>query len=106
MAKLFRINLPEHCYFVTTKTINQIPIFRNGRYIDYLLENIKFYREKFGFKLLGYVVMLNHFHALITPSTKGDISSIMRDIKSYTRKQIFDDLTRWGAGTPATRGLT
>jgi len=30
-----------------------------------LLEDLDFYREKLGFKILGYVIMSDHFHYLI-----------------------------------------
>ena len=55
-----------------------------------IIDNLIFYRRKFSFKLIGYVIMPNHVHLLIQLSEKqNDISGVMRDFKSHTAKEIL-----------------
>jgi REP element-mobilizing transposase RayT len=45
---------------------------------------------KFG--LHGYVIMPDHIHLLVTPRQPGTVSDIMRNLKSYTSKEIRETL--------------
>ena len=94
MGRRGRNNLTEErFYFVTTTVVRFTPIFTNYRFCDILISNIKHYREKYKFIVLGYVIMPSHFHwILIVNPNYGTISDIMRDIKKFTAWQIFDTL--------------
>jgi putative transposase len=94
MGRRGRSNLiEERFYFVTTTVVRFTPIFINHRFCDILISNIKFYREKYKFIILGYVIMPTHFHWILIVDPKfGTISDIMRDIKKFTAWQIFDTL--------------
>lgn len=94
MGRRGRSNLTEECfYFVTTTIVRYTPIFINHRFCDILISNIKFYRGKYKFTILGYVIMPSHFHWILIVNPKyGTISDIMRDIKKFTAWQIFDTL--------------
>ena len=83
----------ERFYFVTTTIVRFTPIFTNQQFCDILISNIKHYREKYKFTILGYVIMPSHFHWILIVNPKyGTISDIMRDIKKFTAWQIFDIL--------------
>ena len=94
MGRRGRSNLTEeHFYFVTTTIVRYTPIFIYHRFCDILISNIKFYRAKYKFTILGYVIMPSHFHWILIANPKyGTISDIMRDIKKITAWQIFDTL--------------
>jgi len=78
---------------VTTTVVKFTPIFSNHRFCDILIANIKHYREKYKFVVLGYVIMPSHFHWILIVNPKyGTISDIMRDVKKFTAWQIFDYL--------------
>jgi len=51
-------------------------------------------RHKFEFRLLGYVVMLEHFHLLIWPSPAGNPSRIVGSLKQRTASYIVENLKR------------
>lgn len=53
-----------------------------------LIHNLKYYRNKFGFALYGFVVMPDHIHLLLQVSQKGTISDVMRDWKGRTSYEI------------------
>lgn len=94
MGRRGRNNLTdENFFFVTTTVVKFIPIFNNPLFCDIFISNIKHYREKYRYAVLGYVVMPTHFHWIIEVDNKfGNISGIMRDIKKFTAWQIFDEL--------------
>lgn len=94
MGRRGRSNLTEErFYFVTSTVVRFTPIFANQRFCHILISNIKHYREKYKFVVLGYVIMPSHFHWILIVNPKyGTISDIMRDIKKFTAWQIFDIL--------------
>ena len=76
-------------YFVTTTLSGFVELFNQDKYAQILIRNLNFYREKFEFKLLAYVIMPHHLHLIILPASKGNISEIMRDFKKYTAREII-----------------
>ena len=75
-------------YFISTTLSGFVNLFTQDKYAQILIRNLNFYREKFGFKLLAYVIMPHHLHLVILPGLKGNISEIVRDFKKYTAKEI------------------
>ena len=51
--------------FLTGVTYKRIPLFRYRKPCQIFVEHLSFYRQKYGFKLHGFVIMPNHFHLLI-----------------------------------------
>ena len=92
MPKLPKVDIPGHAHFVTAKINRFIPLFAAHEFCRMLLANFDFYRRKHDFKLLGYVLILDHFHAIIYPQHEVPISKILQNIKGYTAKQILDRL--------------
>jgi putative transposase len=54
-----------------------------------LIKNIDQARNKFGFKLLGYVIMPEHVHLVILPSDHSKLGLIIREIKSKMAREYF-----------------
>ena len=85
----------EAFFFVTTTIVNHYPLFSDFRYCDILVNNIRFYQNKYRFDILAYVIMPTHFHWIVKTNIKfGSISDIMRDIKKYSAKQILEQLSK------------
>lgn len=92
-------NLPKfddssYAHFVTTRTYENRPYFKNREISSILWEEIKFYRQKYGFTLLGYVIMPDHVHLLIWWDKEEkpglSISKIIQMIKGATSRRIID----------------
>ena len=94
MGRRGRNNLSdESFFFITTTVVKFIPIFNNPKFCDILISNIKHYRNKYKFTILGYVIMPTHFHWIVeVDNNAGSVSDIMRDVKKFTAWQIFDSL--------------
>ncbi|HEX9666260.1 MAG TPA: transposase [Thermodesulfobacteriota bacterium] len=82
MSKLKRYNIENHVYFVTSKTLYNNPIFLNYIYAELFVKNLFCCRDRYGFLLLGFVLMPDHFHLLIMPKKGFGISSVIQKIKS------------------------
>jgi putative transposase len=97
MTKLKRIILPNHCYFLTTVVKDRKKLLKDDTICSIILEDLEFYRRKYGFQLHGYVIMQDHLHLLLSAKENGNISNIMHDFKSHTAQGINKVLNRNGA---------
>ena len=80
----------DNSYFITTPVYKFIKLFKEKKYVNILLENIEFYRTKYRFKLIAYVIMPEHFHWLIYPAQDDveRVSDIMADFKKFTSRKL------------------
>ncbi len=92
MSKLPKFDIPGHAHFVTTNVNRSMPLFAVHDFCRILLANVDFYRRKHGFKLLGYVIILDHFHAVIYPQHDVPIRTILQNIKGYAAREILQHL--------------
>jgi REP element-mobilizing transposase RayT len=81
MARFHRFREDNRPFFVTTSTLNRRPLFANAANADLLKTVIYDTRERYNFKLLSFVIMPDHFHAIIVPDPRNEIPDVMRYIK-------------------------
>lgn len=98
MGKLLKFNDAHYIHFVTTRTWKGATYFKSEQNCLILLKNITHYREKHEFKLLGYVIMPDHFHVLIEPKFVEDGINFIADgikpsAKRLTSKRPGDGFT-------------
>lgn len=53
-----------------------------------------FYRRKYGYDVLGYALLPDHYHLLLAIPPDVTLPSLLRDFKSAVGKQIVDSLAR------------
>lgn len=83
----------EGIFFITTTAVNFLNVFKIPNCCDLLIKNIIYYKKKYNFRILAFVIMPSHFHWIIEPDVnKGTISEIMRDIKKYSAWDIMEYL--------------
>ena len=79
----------ERYYFITTTVVRFLNVFEDNAVCDILIDNLKYYQNKYHFNILGYVIMPSHFHWIVEVNPEfGTVSDIMRDIKRRTSKEI------------------
>ncbi len=71
----------DRTFFVTTVTIQRLPIFRRDTIARLLIETLAHYRGLNKFLLHEFVIMPDHVHALITPSDNISLERAMQFIK-------------------------
>ena len=85
MARPLRLEVSGGLYHVIARGNERKAIFRDDRDRAKYLERLAFYREKFGFQLLGYCLMGNHVHLAIETG-KVPLSKVMAGQQSsYTQ---------------------
>ena len=80
--------------FLTGVTYKRIPLFRYRKPCQIFVEHLSFYRQKYGFKLHGFVIMPNHFHLLIHLPPHHELADFLREFKGSSAKQILDWIKR------------
>lgn len=88
MGLRLKIDNSIYLYFVTTAVVEYTKAFIKDIYFKEIIDNLNFYREKYGFKLIAYVIMPEHIHLVVLIKENTSISSIMRDFKKYTSVHI------------------
>lgn len=104
-----KYNTEGDAHFITTKTHINTPLFKVHSCAIIVLEELAFYRKQKGFKVLGYVVMPNHFHGIIwwDAETKREltISKIMQSFKGSVARRIVDEMFQEGSVKHQPRSL-
>ncbi len=77
-------------YFVTLTIVEWIPIFAKQKYCEIIIENLEFYRKEQGIKVHFLVIMPDHIHLIL--SSENNLGSIIHNLKSYTAKEIIQNL--------------
>jgi putative transposase len=61
----------RHLHFITCSCYRRLPLFASARAKNLFVKILGEVRDRHGFALAGYVVMLNHFHLLISEPAKA-----------------------------------
>jgi len=75
-------------YFVTSRTWNSRALFRKPEIAQVLLNQLLTCRARAFYKLHEFVIMPDHFHALLTPSEATTLEKAMQMIKGGSSHQI------------------
>jgi putative transposase len=84
-------------YFVTAVTANRRKLFQVESHAHLLLKTLTDYRDQSRFQLHGFVIMPDHFHAILTPSPEISLEKSMQYIKggfSFCLKSKLDVWSR------------
>ena len=68
-------------YFVTTKASQNCALFRVTEIAELLVQTLQRYRDRGEYLLHEFVVMPDHLHLLITPSSTNSLEKVMQFIK-------------------------
>ncbi|HVB85260.1 MAG TPA: transposase [Candidatus Dormibacteraeota bacterium] len=63
---LKRIYGQGHLHFITFSCYRRLPLLRSARARNVFVRSLDRVRKEYGFKLVGYVVMPEHAHLLIS----------------------------------------
>lgn len=98
---------PGGIYFITTNTFNNQPYFQSDENKRLLLDDFRFYRGKFSYKLFCFVIMPTHFHWVIQLSVDNfeefkrdqiaNRKKYSEDPESYYISKVMEDFERHAA---------
>jgi REP element-mobilizing transposase RayT len=83
-----RMSAPFQAYFVTKCTEARRPILAVPAAAEIAIESLAHTRQQGRIKLLAFVVMPDHYHAVFSLLPGHDLSDLMRRIGSYTANRI------------------
>jgi REP element-mobilizing transposase RayT len=89
MRSRYRVHSPERAHFITSTTVAWLPVFTTARRCDILLDSLAYCREHKALKLYAWVVLDNHFHAIVSAV---DLPQVVADLKRHTTKRILAQL--------------
>jgi len=73
-------------HFITFSCYQRLPLLKSARAQDIFVEELAKLREELGFRLIGYVVMPEHVHVLMSEPKCGTSSTVPRKLKLRVRK--------------------
>ena len=79
---------PDTFHYITSVTFNRAPVFRGEKACEIFVEQLGEVREKFPYKLIGYVVMPDHFH-LIVNLKDDDVSKYLLRLRGLSARKII-----------------
>src|SRR6266571_698067 len=86
--KLFKSNEPNTFHYVTLVTYNRVPVFRSERACEIFVSTLSEVRQRNPYKLIGYVIMPDHVHAIIN-RCDDRISEWLRRVRGNSAREIL-----------------
>ena len=77
-----------HLHFITFTCYRRLPLLRSGRARNAFVNVLSEVRDRYGFSLVGYVVMPEHIHLLISEPVKGTPSTVIQVLKQRVSRPL------------------
>ena len=87
MARKYKFHDNSKLYFVTFTVVNWIDAFIRDDYRKIFYESVAYCQQNKGLEVYAYCIMTSHIHMIIG-TEKGNLSDIVRDLKSFTSRHI------------------
>jgi REP-associated tyrosine transposase len=78
-----------HLHFLTCSCYHRQPWLATARRRDLLLSILEEVRQRYGFVVVGYVVMPEHIHLLISEPEQGTPSTVMQVLKQRYARRVL-----------------
>lgn len=83
----YKMHEEYYPYFITCTAKSGLPLFSIPAVAEIILDNLMYLQRQREVTLYGYVIMENHFHAIVLGD---DLSKKLRLTKSFMARQIVD----------------
>lgn len=104
-SKLKRIYGTPFLHFITVSCYQRKPALGEAHHRNIFVKALSRFRDQYGFSLVGYVVMPEHVHLLISEPQKGNPSVVMQSLKQTVSREILKILRSGRPGSHAQRLL-
>jgi putative transposase len=88
-AGLHRTYGAHHLHFITFSCYRRLPLLNSDQRRDRFLSILEQTRRRFRFVVVGYVVMPEHVHLLVTEPEVGTPSTVMQVLKQRTARALL-----------------
>lgn len=79
----------HHLHFITTSCYRRLPFLHTAHSRDIFLTMLEQTRERYRFVVVGYVVMPEHIHLLLTEPEVGTPSTVMQVLKQRSARALL-----------------
>ena len=86
-----------HLHFITFSCYRRLPLLRTARARDIFVKELGKVRDEMGFHLLGYVVMPEHVHLLMSEPPRGTPSTVLHKLKLRVARKLRKRQRPWCA---------
>src|SRR5882757_7963379 len=87
-----------HLHFLTFSCYRRLPLLKTERARDVFVRELARVRTEYGFSLVGYVVMPEHVHLLISEPNKGTPSTVLQMLKQRVSRKLRKNQRRNSVG--------
>ena len=77
-----------HLHFLTCNCYRRLPLLGFVRSRNLFVKILSEVRDRYGFALVGYVVMPEHIHLLISEPAKGTPSTVLQVLKQRVLRRL------------------
>jgi putative transposase len=77
----------RHLHFITCSCYRRLPLFASIRSRNLFVKILGEVRDRYRFLLVGYVVMPNHIHLLVSEPARGTPSTVMQVLKQRVSRR-------------------
>jgi putative transposase len=77
-----------HLHFITFSCYRRLPLLRSLRTKKIFVETLDKVRDRYGFVIVGYVVMPEHVHLLISEPPKATPSTVLQVLKQGVSRRL------------------
>jgi len=93
-SRLHRYYGSGHFHFVTTSCYHRRPLLNSPRRRGLFLKILEQVRKRYGLIVVGYVVMPEHVHLLISEPDRGTPSTVMQVLKQRFGRRVLGEWRR------------
>jgi putative transposase len=86
--KLIRHYGRGHLHFITFTCYRRLPLLGSIRARNVFVNILGQVRDRYGFSLVGYVVMPEHIHLLVSEPAKGTPSTVIQVLKQRVSRRL------------------
>src|SRR5437879_4291551 len=90
MRSRYYVREKERAHFITSSIVGWLPVFTTQACCEILVQALDYCRRSKGLKLYAWVIMDNHFHAVVHAPEISRI--IMADLKKFTARRLLAQL--------------
>src|SRR5881296_3674495 len=87
--RLHRYYGSGYLHFITSSCYQRRPLLNTPRRRTWFLEILEQVRQRYSFVVVGYVVMPEHFHLLISEPEKGSPSVVIQALKLGVARRLL-----------------
>lgn len=89
MSENFKVRNPQGLYFITVTAVDWVDVLMRPVCKGIIVKSLAYCQEEKGLQVYAYVIMSNHFHAIVSADVNGvELPNIMRDLKKFTSKRL------------------